>query len=894
MNTEMTMEKNYNPNIEKRIYDNWTEKGYFKASPDPKRKPYTIMMPPPNITGQLHMGHALTYTIQDILIRFKRMQGFNALWMPGTDHASISTELKIVDAMAKDGVRKSDIGREGFLKRAWEWRAEYGGRIVEQLKRIGSSCDWDRERFTMDEGLSRAVLENFMKLYEKGWIYRGEKLINWCTHCKTTISDAEVEHLDKDGHLYYFKYPVVSDDGTETGEFIHFATTRPETMLGDTAIAVNPKDERFTALLGKTVLIPVIGRRIPIIADEYVEMEFGTGAVKITPAHDPNDYEVGERHGLERINILNDDGTLNENAGKYQGMDRYDAREQLIKEMTELGLFTKTEGIKHAVGTHDRCHKVIEPMLKLQWFVKMDELGKMAADAYTNGDLRIVPSRFGKVYMNWLNNIRDWCISRQLWWGHRIPAYYCTKCGEVVVAREMPTSCKCGHTDSEGNPAFVQDEDCLDTWFSSALWPFSTLGWPDQTPELEYFYPTDVLVTGHEIIFFWVIRMMFSGLFHIGKVPFHDVMIHGIVRDSQGRKMSKSLGNGIDPLDVIDQYGTDALRLVLVCGNTLENDTRFYWEKLDTCRNFLNKVWNATRFLLMNFDADPELKLSELTTADKWILSRLNTVVKEATARMESYDLGNAIQLVYDFVWDEFCDWYIETAKPRLYDKEDKTRDAALATLKYVLVTALKLLHPVVPFITEEIFSYVNTGSNSDSAESIMVSEWPVYNESHAFPEAEHEMEMFKDAVKAIRNLRLEMNVPPAKRVKISIISTDHEVLGFFDGVKPFFRMLANVPEVNTGSDATSCVEAGDVSIVLPFATVYIPLEDLVDKEKELERLNKEKARLDAELARVNGKLGNEEFVRKAPQKIVDEEKAKREKYAEMLVKVEEALASLK
>ena len=702
--------KNYDPSIvEDRIYQNWLDKGYFHAEVDKTKKPFTIVIPPPNITGHLHMGHALDNTMQDILIRWKRMQGYNALWVPGTDHAAISTEVKIVNKMREEGLTKEDIGREGFLKRAWAWKEEYGSTILNQLKKLGSSCDWERERFTMDAGLSDAVLTVFCKLYEKGYIYQGEKLINWCPTCQTTISDAEVEHEDKQGGFWHIKYPIKGTD-----RFLEFATTRPETMLGDTAIAVHPDDERYKDIVGKVCVVPFVNREIPIIADEYVDMEFGTGVVKITPAHDPNDFEVGERHNLPKINILNDDGTINANGGKFEGMDRYDARKQIVEELDEMGLFIRKEEINHAVGVHDRCHTVIEPLIKKQWFVKMEELAKPALDAYYNKDLKFVPDRFGKIYTHWLEDIHDWCISRQLWWGHRIPAYYC-ECGEVIVSKEAPKTCpKCGSTNIK------QDEDCLDTWFSSALWPFSTLGWPEQTEELKHFYPTSVLVTGFDIIFFWVVRMVFSAMEQMGEVPFKTVLIHGLVRDEQGRKMSKSLGNGIDPLEVIKDYGADALRLTLITGNAPGNDMRFYYSRMDNSRNFGNKLWNAARFVMMHIgDSEPKLDKSKLTSADKWILSKVNTLAKEVTDNLDNYELGIAVQKVYDFIWDEYCDWYIEMVKPRLYNEEDETREAALWTLKTVLINALKMLHPFEPFITEEIFTSIQS-----EEETIMLSKW--------------------------------------------------------------------------------------------------------------------------------------------------------------------------
>jgi valyl-tRNA synthetase len=869
------LEKTYSPQLEQAIYDRWLERKYFHAEVDESRKPYTIMMPPANITGKLHVGHSLTFSIQDELIRYKRMQGYNTLWLPGTDHASIATEVKIVNSMAEEGLTKRDVGREGFLKRAWKWRDEYGGAIDEQLKKMGLSCDWDRESFTMDEGLSKAVLATFIHLYEKGWIYRGEKLINWCPKCHTTISDAEVEHEDMEGTLFYFKYPI---DG---GGFLEFATTRPETILGDTAIAVNPTDERYTELVGKMVTVPIVGRQIPIIADEYVDKTFGTGVVKITPAHDPNDYEVGERHNLPRINVLNDDGTMNANAGAYQGQTREECRKNITEDFKKLGLFIKTEKIVHAVGTHDRCHTVMEPMIKLQWFVKMADLAKPALDAYTNGQLHIYPANAGKVYTHWLENIRDWCISRQLWWGHRIPAYYCQKCGHMHVSMEKPERCEeCGCTDLE------QDEDTLDTWFSSALWPFSTLGWPEHTPELKYFYPTDVLVTGREILFFWVIRMMFSGIELMGEPPFKDVMLHGIVRDDQGRKMSKSLNNGVDPLQVVEQYGADALRLMLVTGNALENDTRFYWSRLETCRNFLNKLWNAARFTLMNLDGgedDPEAP-NNITVMDKWILSRANTVSRDVTARMDSYDLGMAAQMAYDFVWDEFCDWYIEMVKPRLYNEEDPTRKAALWTLKQVLSTGLKLLHPFVPFITEEIYTTLH-----DEADTIMFAEWPKFDEARDFKAEEKAVGRMQEAVKGIRAARLEMKVPASKKVTVVLVSADSGVRDFFRGASKTFGILAGAKEVKIQPDKTG-VDENAVHVVVSDASVYIPLDEMVDREKERERLKREQKRLTGEVARAQGKLSNEGFMRKAPATLIAEEQEKLANYKDMLAKVESQL----
>lgn len=874
------LEKNYNPEIvEDKLYKIWIDRGYFHAEVDKTKQPYTIVIPPPNITGQLHMGHALDNTYQDILIRWKRMQGFNALWVPGTDHASISTEIKIVDKMTQEGVTKEDIGREGFLKRAWEWKEQYGNRIVEQLKKIGSSCDWERERFTMDEGLSQGVLEVFDRLYKKGLIYRGEKLINWCPKCRTTISEAEVDHEDKDSFFWHLKYPI-----NGTNEFLQFATTRPETMLGDTAIAVNPKDERYTHLVGKTVTVPVVDREIPIIADDYVEIEFGVGVVKITPGHDPNDFEVGERHNLPKINIMNDDGTLNKNAGRYEGLDRFEARKKIVEEFKDLGLFVRVENITHAVGVHERCGTIVEPVIKIQWFVKMEELAKPAIEAYKNNELRFIPDRFGKIYLHWLENIRDWCISRQLWWGHRVPAYYCRCCGHIEVSKTAVTACpKC-----QSNNVY-QDEDTLDTWFSSALWPFATLGWPENTEEFKHFYPTNVLVTAYDIIFFWVVRMVFSGIEQTGELPFKDVFIHGLVRDSQGRKMSKSLGNGIDPLEIIDQYGADALRLMLITGNAAGNDMRFHVERLDSSRNFLNKLWNATRFILMNFDEDePKAELAELTASDKWILSKANSLNREVTANMDNYELGIAVQKIYDFVWDEFCDWYIEMAKPRLYDKDDSTRSAALWTLKTVIINSLKLLHPYMPFITEEIFTSIQSGE-----ETIMLSQWPVFKEEYNFEKEEKEIEIIKEAVKGIRNIRAEMNVPPSKKSKVYVVSDSEEVLNVFENGKAYMMTLGYANDMQTQKDKSG-IEDDAVSVILKEAVVYIPFAELVDISKEIERLTKETEKLKKEVERVENKLNNPGFVAKAPESVINEEKEKAEKYNIMLKQVFKQLEALR
>lgn len=874
--------KTYDPKgIEDRLYEKWLSKKYFKATVDHNKKPFTIVIPPPNITGQLHMGHALDNTMQDIIIRFKRMQGYNALWQPGTDHASIATEVKIIEKLKEEGVSKEELGREGFLERAWEWKKEYGGRIISQLKKLGSSCDWDRERFTMDEGCNKAVTEVFCKMHEKGWIYKGSRIINWCPVCNTSISDAEVEYEEQAGHLWHIKYPVVGSD-----EYLTFATTRPETMLGDTAVAIHPEDERYRHLSGKKVMLPLMDRELPIVEDTYVDMEFGTGVVKITPAHDPNDFEVGKRHNLPEINIMNDDATINENGGKFAGMDRYEARKAIVEELKEMGLLVKIEDHPHNVGTHDRCKTTIEPMIKKQWFVKMDELIQPAVNAVKTGDIQLIPERMDKTYFNWTDNIRDWCISRQLWWGHRIPAYYCNGCGETVVSKEEPHECPaCGKTE------FTQDPDTLDTWFSSALWPFSTLGWPEMTEDLKYFYPTDVLVTGYDIIFFWVIRMIFSGFEQMGEKPFKTVLFHGLVRDSQGRKMSKSLGNGIDPLEIIDQYGADALRLTLITGNSPGNDMRFYHERVEASRNFANKVWNASRFIMMNMEGKQITSpaTEELQPADKWILSKLNTLVKDVTYNMEHFELGIAVQKVYDFIWDEFCDWYIEMVKPRLYSTEgNDSKNAALWTLKTVLLDALRLLHPYMPFVTEEIFCTLQS-----EEESIMVSSWPVYKEEQSFGKEEREIELIKEAVRGIRNVRTQMNVPPSKKSMIYVVSDEKEVITTFTDSKLFFASLAYGSEVIIQKDKEGIGEDA-VSVVISKATVFIPFEELVDIAKEIERLEKEESRLRKELERVNGMLSNERFISKAPAAKIEEEKEKLARYNQMMEQVKERLATIK
>ncbi len=880
--------KTYDPKgIEDRLYQKWLEKKYFHAEVDRTKKPFTIVIPPPNITGQLHMGHALDNTMQDILIRFKRMQGYNALWQPGTDHASIATEVKIIEKLKEEGIDKQDLGREKFLERAWDWKREYGGRIISQLKKLGSSCDWDRERFTMDDGCNKAVTEVFVKMHEKGYIYKGSRIINWCPICNTSISDAEVVYEEQAGHFWHIKYPIMNDDGTPSDtDFLTFATTRPETMLGDTAVAIHPEDEKYQHLIGKSVMLPLVNRVIPIVTDTYVDREFGTGVVKITPAHDPNDFEVGKRHNLPIINVMNDDATINKNGGKFEGMGRYEARQAIVKELDELGLLVKIEDYSHNVGTHDRCKTTIEPMVKEQWFVKMDELIKPAVEAVKTGDIKLIPERMEKTYYNWTDNIRDWCISRQLWWGHRIPAYYCDECGEVIVAKEAPEVCpKCGCAH------LTQDPDTLDTWFSSALWPFETLGWPDKTEDLDYFYPTDVLVTGYDIIFFWVIRMIFSGFEQMGKKPFSTVLFHGLVRDSQGRKMSKSLGNGIDPLEIIEQYGADALRLTLMTGNAPGNDMRFYYERVENSRNFANKVWNASRFIMMNMDGKnvTEPSANELAPVDKWILSKLNTLVKDVTDNMESFELGIAVQKVYDFIWDEFCDWYIEMVKPRLYNSDDAaSQNAALWTLKTVLLDALKLLHPYMPFITEEIFCTLQS-----EEESIMISKWPEFSDDRSFAKEEKDIEIIKEAVRGVRNIRTEMNVAPSRKAMCYIVSESEDIRNTFEEGKLFFASLAYANEVAVREDKEGIAQDA-VSVVIAGATIYIPFAELVDIAQEIERLQKEEKRLEGELKRVNGMLANEKFISKAPAAKIEEEKAKLAKYTQMMEQVKERLAQLK
>lgn len=876
------LEKTYNPQeIEGRLYSKWLDKKYFHAEVDRSKKPFTIVMPPPNITGQLHMGHALDNTMQDILIRFKRMQGYNALWQPGTDHAAIATEVKVIESLKEQGIDKQELGREAFLEKVWDWRKEYGGRIVNQLKKLGSSADWDRERFTMDEGNNKAVTEVFCKLYEKGYIYKGSRIVNWCPVCQTTISDAEVIHEEQEGHFWHINYPVVGEEG----RFVEIATTRPETLLGDTAVAVNPEDERYQDIIGKMLKLPLTDREIPVIADSYVDKEFGTGCVKITPAHDPNDFEVGKRHNLEEINIMNDDATINSLGGRYAGMDRYEARKAMLEDLEAQGLLVKVVPHTHMVGTHDRCKTTVEPLVKPQWFVKMEEMAKPAKQAVVDGTLELIPERMDKTYYNWLDNIRDWCISRQLWWGHRIPAWYCQDCGEAIVARETPCTCpKCQSKNLK------QDEDTLDTWFSSALWPFSTLGWPEQTEELEYFYPTNVLVTGYDIIFFWVIRMVFSGIEQTGKLPFDHVLFHGLVRDDQGRKMSKSLGNGIDPLDVIDKYGADALRLTLITGNAPGNDMRFYWERVEASRNFANKIWNASRFIMMNMEKadEKEVSIDQLTQADRWILSKVNALAKEVTENLEKYEMGIAADKLNHFIWEEFCDWYIEMVKPRLWNDEDETKAAALWTLKTVLIQSLKLLHPYMPFITEEIFCNLQ-----EEEESIMISQWPVFKEEWNFVSDEAAVDTIKAAVRGIRNIRTEMNVAPSKKATVYVVSEKAEMRKIFEDSKVFFATLGYASEVFVQADKAGIAEDA-VSVLIHDAALYMPFAELVDVEKEIERLTKEQSKLQGEIKRANGMLNNPKFVEKAPAAKIEEEKAKLEKYTQMLTQVEERLGQLR
>ncbi len=887
-----TLSKTYDPSgMEGRLYEKWEKNGYFHAEVDRSHKPFTIVMPPPNITGQLHMGHALDNTMQDILIRFKRMQGYNALWQPGTDHASIATEVRVMSELKKEGIDKHDIGREKFLERVWDWRREYGGRITKQLRRMGSSCDWERERFTMDEGCNKAVTEVFVKLYDKGLIYKGARIINWCPVCNTSISDAEVEYVEMPSHLWHIKYPLIGDDGkpSET-QFLTFATTRPETMLGDTAVAVHPDDERYAHLHGRNVWLPIVNKPIPVVEDTYVDMEFGTGVVKITPGHDPNDFEVGKRHDLPIVNVMNDDGTINENGGRFEGMTDLEARDAIVEQLRSEGLLVKIEDYSHNVGTHDRCGTTIQPLVKQQWFVKMDELIKPARRAVETGDIKLVPERMDRTYYNWTDNIRDWCVSRQLWWGHRIPAYYCEDCGKMTVSRQKVTKCeKCGSTN------ITQDEDTLDTWFSSALWPFSTLGWPEKTPELEYFYPTDVLVTGYDIIFFWVIRMIFSGFEQMGQKPFSTVLFHGLIRDGLGRKMSKSLGNGVDPLEVIEKYGADALRFTLVTGNAPGNDMRYTDERVEASRNFANKVWNASRFMMMNMEGKKITKPSddELLPVDRWVLSKLNKVIREVTDNMEKYELGIAAAKVYDFIYDVLCDWYIEMVKPRLYNTDDEAgANAALYTIKTVLIDSLKLLHPYMPFITEEIYCTLTEGDPDREAESIMISSWPEYSAKREYEEDEAQIELIKEAVRGIRNVRSEMNVAPSKKADVFIVTEDESVKKAFESGKLFFESLAGASS-STIQSSREGIDDDAVSVMIKNAAIYIPFASLVDISAEISRLEKEMERLRGEIKRCEGMLGNERFISKAPEAKIKEEKEKLEKYSLLKSQVEERLQIL-
>ncbi|AKA71812.1 valine--tRNA ligase [Clostridium scatologenes] len=882
MSKNKEMATTYNPKeFEGKLYKNWEEKGYFTPKVDENKKPYTIVLPPPNITGKLHLGHALDDTIQDIIIRTKRMQGYSTLWLPGQDHASIATEVKVENELLKQGLKKKEMGREAFLEKVWDWADEYRERIRNQVKQLGSSVDSTRECFTMEEKANKAVITFFVKLYNEGLIYQGNRIINWCPKCQTAISDAEIEYSEQEGHFWHIKYPVVGSD-----EYLEIATTRPETMLGDTAVAVNPKDERYTHLVGKTLMLPLVNKEIPIIADDYVDMEFGTGAVKITPAHDPNDYAVGKRHNLPEIIVMHEDGRINFPGSKYDGLDRYEARKVMVEDLKNQGFLVKIKEHAHNVGCHDRCGSTIEPMISKQWFVKMESLAKPALDVVRTKKVKFIPERFEKTYFNWMENIQDWCISRQLWWGHRIPVWYCKDCGEVIVSVDEPTKCtKCGSSNLE------QDKDVLDTWFSSALWPFSTLGWPEKTPDFKYFYPNSTLVTGYDIIFFWVARMVFSGLYCADDIPFENVLIHGIVRDSEGRKMSKSLGNGVDPLDVIDQYGADALRFTLITGNAPGNDIRYYPERVESSRNFANKIWNASRFVLMNLDEEIMNKYKDCknySSADKWILSRMNTLIKEVTDNIEKFELGIAAQKVYDFIWGEFCDWYIELVKPVMYGDDEEAKGVAFNVLNNVLATSLQLLHPIMPFITEEIYTHLYT-----DYESIVISKWPEYSEVLNDEKAEKDMEYIIEAIKSLRNVRTEMNVPPSRKAKVMAYVTENDALEAFKNGEDYFKKLASASLVEF-LDGKEEAPENVVSVVTRGAEMFMPLLDLVDLEKELERLNKEKNKLEKEIERVEKKLANEKFVSKAPEAVVDEEKAKGEKYKEMLKSVLERLESLK
>ncbi len=870
----------YDPKeFEDRIYKNWEEKGYFTPVIDKNKKPYTIIMPPPNITGQLHLGHAFDDTLQDMLIRFKRMQGYCTLWLPGEDHASIATEVKVANQLAEQGYDKKEMGREAFLEKVWEWSDKYRATIRNQVKKLGVSADFTREAFTMDENLSAAVKHVFVKLYNEGLIYQGNRITNWCTHCQTALSDAEIEYEEQAGHFWHINYPLVDGSGV-----IEIATTRPETLLGDSGVAVNPNDERYKHLIGKTVILPLVNREIPIVGDEYVDLEFGTGAVKMTPAHDPNDFEVGKRHNLEIIRVMDDKGIINEKGGKYKGLDRYEARKAIVKDLEEAGLLVKIKDHAHNVGTHDRCGTTVEPIISKQWYVKMESLAKPAVEVVKNGKTKFVPERFDKIYFNWMENIQDWCISRQLWWGHRIPVYYCQDCGEMMVLEDAPKACtKCGSSNIK------QDNDVLDTWFSSALWPFSTLGWPNKTEDLEYFYPTSTLVTGHDIIFFWVARMIFSGLHCMGETPFNTVLIHGLIRDSQGRKMSKSLGNGVDPLEVIETYGADALRFMIATGNAPGNDMRYYPERVESSRNFANKIWNASRFVMMNLDKEVMNKYKdckEYSLADKWILSEMNTLIKEVTENMEKYELGIAMQKVYDFMWTEFCDWYIELVKPVFYGEDEKAKGIVYNVLNTVLITGLKLLHPAMPFITEEIFTHLS------DEETITTSAWPEFDEALVNKEAEDDMAFVIEAIKGLRNVRAEMNVPPSRKAKVICYIAEDAKKAFNSGVA-YIEKLASASEVEFISDKAN-VPANAVSLVVKGGELFMPLLDLVDKDKELDRLNKEAKKLEGEIDRIDKKLGNQGFVAKAPVAVVDAEKEKRVKYVEMLEAVKVRIEALK
>ncbi|MFL0165735.1 valine--tRNA ligase [Candidatus Clostridium helianthi] len=870
----------YDPKeFEDRIYKNWEEKGYFTPVIDKNKKPYTIIMPPPNITGQLHLGHAFDDTLQDMLIRFKRMQGYCTLWLPGEDHASIATEVKVANQLAEQGYDKKEMGREAFLEKVWEWSDKYRATIRNQVKKLGVSADFTREAFTMDENLSAAVKHVFVKLYNEGLIYQGNRITNWCTHCQTALSDAEIEYEEQAGHFWHINYPLADGSGV-----LEIATTRPETLLGDSGVAVNPNDERYKHLIGKTVILPLVNREIPIVGDDYVDLEFGTGAVKMTPAHDPNDFEVGKRHNLEIIRVMDDKGIINEKGGKYKGLDRYEARKAIVKDLEEAGLLVKVKDHAHNVGTHDRCGTTVEPIISKQWYVKMESLAKPAVEVVKNGKTKFVPERFDKIYFNWMENIQDWCISRQLWWGHRIPVYYCQDCGEMMVLEDAPKSCtKCGSSNIK------QDNDVLDTWFSSALWPFSTLGWPNKTEDLEYFYPTSTLVTGHDIIFFWVARMIFSGLHCMGETPFNTVLIHGLIRDSQGRKMSKSLGNGVDPLEVIETYGADALRFMIATGNAPGNDMRYYPERVESSRNFANKIWNASRFVMMNLDKEVMNRYKdckEYSLADKWILSEMNTLIKEVTENMEKYELGIAMQKVYDFMWTEFCDWYIELVKPVFYGDDEKAKGIVYNVLNTVLITGLKLLHPAMPFITEEIFTHLS------DEETITTSAWPEFDEALVNKEAEDDMAFVIEAIKGLRNVRAEMNVPPSRKAKVICYIAEDAKKAFNSGVA-YIEKLASASEVEFISDKAN-VPVNAVSLVVKGGELFMPLLDLVDKDKELDRLNKEAKKLEGEIDRIDKKLGNQGFVAKAPAAVVDAEKEKRVKYVEMLEAVKVRIEALK